>query len=165
MSDQEQQQQQEEEQETFESVGSGASLTYPKQAGALRKGQNIVIKGFPCKVIEITTSKTGKHGHAKANITAVDIFTGKKYEDICPTTHNVEVPNLFRAEYTVVDITADGYLSLMDDKGETKEDLKCPEDEFGIKIRSLFDAGSDILVTVVKAMGQEGVVAVKETSN
>lgn len=82
----------EEEQETFESVSSGASLSYPKQAGTIRKGQHVVIKGFPCKVIEITTSKTGKHGHAKANIVAVDIFTGKKYEDICPTSHNLVNP-------------------------------------------------------------------------
>ena len=36
------------------------------------------LKEKPCKIIEITTSKTGKHGHAKANITGIDIFTGKK---------------------------------------------------------------------------------------
>ena len=38
-----------------------------------------MLKGFPCKVIEYITSKTGKHGHAKAKITGLDIFTGKKY--------------------------------------------------------------------------------------
>ena len=36
------------------------------------------LKEKPCKIIDITTSKTGKHGHAKANITGIDIFTGKK---------------------------------------------------------------------------------------
>lgn len=42
-------------------------------------------------MIDVSTSKTGKHGHAKCNFTATDIFTGKKLEDMCPSTHNVDV--------------------------------------------------------------------------
>lgn len=72
--------------ETFEQVGSGASQTFPQQASALRKNGFVLLKGFPCKIVDMSTSKTGKHGHAKVNITGVDIFTGKKYEDICPST-------------------------------------------------------------------------------
>lgn len=49
-------------------------------AGALKKGSHVVIKGFPCKIIDYSTSKTGKHGHAKANIVGIDIFSGRKYE-------------------------------------------------------------------------------------
>ena len=51
--------------EEFESAESGASKTFPKQCSALRKGEHVVIKGRPCKVVEMSTSKTGKHGHAK----------------------------------------------------------------------------------------------------
>jgi hypothetical protein len=36
--------------ETFESVDAGASLTYPQQAGTIRKNGFIVIKQRPCKV-------------------------------------------------------------------------------------------------------------------
>jgi translation initiation factor 5A len=62
---------------TFESAESGASLTFPLQCSALRKNGHVVIKGRPCKIIEMTTSKTGKHGHAKVHLVATDIFTNK----------------------------------------------------------------------------------------
>merc|ERR1711988_979864 len=68
----------------------------------------------------------GKHGHAKAHIVALDIFTGKKYEDLCPTSHNVSVPFVKRDEYTLMDIGGDGTVSLLDGDGNAKEDLNLP---------------------------------------
>lgn len=85
----------------FESANAGASATYPVQCSALRKGGYVMIKGRPCKVMEMSTSKTGKHGHAKVHLVALDIFTSKKYEDLCPSTHNIDVPNVTRMDYTV----------------------------------------------------------------
>ena len=41
-----------------------------------------MIKGRPCQVVEYNTSKSGKHGRAKANIIGIDIFTGKKFQDL-----------------------------------------------------------------------------------
>jgi translation initiation factor 5A len=101
--------------EEFEVADSGATGTFPIQAGGLRKGGYVMIKERPCKITEITSSKPGKHGHAKCNITAIDIFNNKKYEDCCPSSHNMNVPNVTRTEYQLLDILEDGYLSLLDE--------------------------------------------------
>ncbi|KAH6572970.1 hypothetical protein BASA60_006316 [Batrachochytrium salamandrivorans] len=115
----------EEEHEQFESVSAGASLTFPIQCSALRKNGYVVIKGRPCKIVDMSTSKTGKHGHAKVHLVAVDIFTSKKLEDLSPSTHNMDVPNVVKIEYPLIDIN-DGFLSLVKDDGSLKEDVKLP---------------------------------------
>ncbi|KIY47655.1 eukaryotic translation initiation factor 5A-2 [Fistulina hepatica ATCC 64428] len=145
----------------FEQASAGASLTFPMQCSALRKNGHVVIKGRPCKIVEMSTSKTGKHGHAKVHLVAIDIFTSKKMEDICPSTHNLDVPHVTRSEYQLVNID-DGFLNLMTNDGTSKDDVKVPEGELGTQIQADFDEGKDLLVTIVSAMGEEQAISVKE---
>ncbi|EEH05937.1 eukaryotic translation initiation factor 5A-2 [Histoplasma capsulatum G186AR] len=148
---------------TFESADAGASATYPMQCSALRKNGFVVIKNRPCKIVEMSTSKTGKHGHAKVHLVAIDIFTSKKLEDLCPSTHNMEVPNVSRKEYQLLDITDDGFLSLMSDDGSLKDDVKLPEGDIGEKIVKLFRTEEkDTNVVVLTAMGEEVAMDAKE---
>ncbi|KAH9623354.1 hypothetical protein KSS87_000325 [Heliosperma pusillum] len=167
------------------SADAGASKTYPQQAGTIRKNGHIVIKTRPCKVVEVSTSKTGKHGHAKCHFVAIDIFTAKKLEDIVPSSHNCDVPHVNRVDYQLLDITEDGFVSnllapghcfndiveaivyhpvsLLTDSGDTKDDLKLPTDDALAKqMKEGFEAGKDLILSVMCAMGEEQICAVKE---
>ena len=44
----------------IEITDSGASKTVSVEAGQIRKGGYIMIKGKPCKVKDVSVSKTGK---------------------------------------------------------------------------------------------------------
>ena len=84
--------------------------TKPLEAGQVKVGGYIVIKNRPCKVNSISTSKTGKHGHAKCHFVASDIFTKKKYEMIETSTHNIYVPIIDKKEYNKKHIFMVNYL-------------------------------------------------------
>ncbi|CAO3597850.1 unnamed protein product [Absidia cylindrospora] len=151
----------EEHDHTFESTDAGASKTFPMQCSALRKNGHVCIKGRPCKIVDMSTSKTGKHGHAKVHLVGIDIFTNKKYEDLSPSTHNMDVPHVIRNEYALINID-DGFLSFMLADGSTKDDVKLPDNEIGEKIQEEFDEGKELLVSVVSSMGEEHALTFKE---
>merc|ERR1712134_204152 len=136
-------------------------------------GSYLMIKGHTCKCQEVSTSKTGKHGHAKAHIVALDIFTGKKYEDLCPTSHNLEVPFVKRTEFQL--LTADessGEVSLLLESGETKDDLNLPtfvnigepteeDKKCTAELLKGFDEGKTVIAIVQSACGVEKIISVK----
>ena len=74
---------------------------------------------------------------------------GKKLEDICPSTHNMECPIVKRTEYQLIDIDEEGYCSLMDDSGETRDDLKPIDPDLEKEIRDKVENGEDALVCVL----------------
>jgi len=126
-----------------------------------------MIKGKPCKVLSISVSKTGKHGHAKCNFVAVDIFTGKKLEDMIPSTHGTTVPIVNRSEWEIIDIDGDE-LTLMDEGGNQKTDLNLPTypDTLADEIRDAWNGGENsVMVTVQGAVGIEQVISYKKENN
>jgi translation initiation factor 5A len=115
------------------------------------------------QVVEVSTSKTGKHGHAKCHFVAIDIFTGKKLEDIVPSSHNCDVPEAVRTDYQLIDISEDGFVSLLTENGDTKDDLRLPtDDQLLTQIMDGFKDGKDLVVTVMTAMGEEQICALKD---
>ena len=154
---------------------SGASKTVSMEAGQIRKGGYIMIKGKPCKVKDVSVSKTGKHGHAKCKFSASDIFTGANCEELCPSTHSIDVPIVVKKDWMIQGIQDETYVLLMDDDGEMREDLRVPsvmyKTDDDLKTTSMIKeycemvnngANIDIFCCVLSAVGQEKIVEVRK---
>lgn len=144
----------------FEQGTNEGSATYPMQASGLRKNGFVVVKGRPCKIVDMSTSKTGKHGHAKVHLVGIDIFNGRKLEDICPSTHNMDVPHVKREEMMLLDID-DSVFEMMRDDGSNVRDVFSITDELKDEMTKAFNDGRNIKVTVLKSMGEEAIIAFK----
>lgn len=102
----------------------------PMQASAFREGTPVLLKGRPCRVVETSTSKTGKHGGAKVHFTGVDILTGKKVQEIAGSTQAMPTFELLKTEWFVHDSDeGEDRVSLINKHGQTRDDLAFPEDE------------------------------------
>lgn len=93
-----------------------------------------MLKGFPCKVTDYSTVKTGKHAIEKATIVGIDIFTGKKYEDGGKTVVNCYIPLVSKLEYVCSNVEEDGITFLQLEGQEPRQDLKVDDPELKQKI-------------------------------
>ncbi|KAJ6582678.1 eukaryotic elongation factor 5A hypusine, DNA-binding OB fold-domain-containing protein, partial [Mycena vulgaris] len=128
------------------------------QCEDLKKGGYTVIKGRPCKIVDMTRGRAG-HG-IKVYIVAIDIFTGLKLarpsELGAWSTEEMEVQEVLRTESTLVAV-ADGFLRLLDQDGAPRDDVRFPKGDLGTVIQAGISAGKTLLVTVVSAMGETAV--------
>ena len=143
------------------------SPIYPVQCSSLKINDYIMIKNRPCLIAEMSTSKTGKHGHAKVHFVAHDIFSGEKYEDICPSTHNMAVPHVSRKDYQLVNVE-DGFAELMDDDGRGQPLVKLgpgnSSAEINVKhaeILEKFNGNEAVFVTLMTACEDMMIVGLK----
>lgn len=60
----------------------------------------------------------------------------------------MDVPHVKREDYQLTDISDDGYLSLMSDDGNIREDLKVPDGDLGNTLRADYDSGKELLVII-----------------
>lgn len=95
--------------------------------GSLQKGSYVVVDGVACKVTDTSTSRPGKHGHAKVNMMAVGLIDGKKRNLVLPGHDNVEVPIIEKKTAQVLSITGDS-ANVMDSETYETFDLEVPEE-------------------------------------
>jgi translation initiation factor 5A len=143
-------------------VDTGALESTSIPVNKLRKGGYVLLEGRPCRVADITKSKTGKHGHAKASIAGSDLFTGRHYEAHLPTSHEIEVPLVQRQDYQLINIDGSN-TQLLDLQGNMREDVEIGDTEIDQRVRNFFDSeeAEDIIVTVLSSMGEAKFIEVK----
>ena len=99
--------------------------------GQLKEGGYVLIDGDVCQIKGIEKSKPGKHGSAKARITAMGIFSGSKRTLLKPTSADAEVPIINRGTGQVVAVMGDT-VQIMDTADYKTFDVEKPKDVGGL---------------------------------
>lgn len=118
----------------------------------LRVSRYLIVDDEPCKIVNISTSKPGKHGEAKARIEAIGIFDGQKRSIVHPVKHKVSVPMIDKRQAQVLALMGNE-VQLMD--METYETFNLPiPDEF----RDGLEPGKEI--NYLEALGRKKITRV-----
>jgi len=103
-------------------------MSKPVDVGNLRVGGYMIADGEPCRIVDITKSKPGKHGSAKARIVAIGIFDGVKRSIVKPVDANAEVPMIEKRTGQVFAVTPSS-IQVMDLETYEYLDTSFPEEE------------------------------------
>jgi len=122
-------------------------------AKELRSGKYVLIDDIPCKVVEIESSKPGKHGSAKMRITGIGIFEGQKKTLLAPGDSDVEVPIIERKNVMILSVSGIN-AQVMDQSTNEVYDLEIPAD-----LVSAAAPGKE--AEVIEAMGRKKVERIK----
>ena len=114
--------------------GGGADRQGTARGG--EEGRYCFIRGNPCRleVCEVLPKATA-NGNKRLHLKGPHVFTGKSYEDTLNLTagfHGIDVPVTVKAQYSLLDADPDtGFLSLLTDSGDCKEDVGLARGEDG----------------------------------
>lgn len=134
------------------------NLSKPTSVGSLKRGQSIVINGEPYKIVSLEKSKPGKHGSAKARITAIHVFNNTKKSIVSPVNAKIDVPLIEKRTAQVV---------YMEDDSVQLMDLESYESFFALKPteKEMLDKLSDnVEVEYWNVLGRTKIVRVKGPS-
>ena len=84
--------------------------------------------------------------------------------DMVPSSHGTTVPIVNKSEWEIADIQEDDFLSLFDEGGGQKDDVKLPTypADLAKSIKEAWNEGErTVMVTVQEAMGMEEIVDFK----
>ncbi len=96
--------------------------------------------GEPCRIVEYEKSKPGKHGSAKARITAISVTTGSKKSVMSPVDARIEVPLIEKKTGQVLALMGTN-VQVMDMESYQTFETPLPEEE---EIRTKLAPGVEI---------------------
>ena len=112
----------------------------------LREGKYLLIDDIPCRIVNIETSKSGKHGAAKMRITGIGVFGNEKKTMLTPGDAEVEVPMIDRKNVQIMSVSGNT-VQVMDSETYEMYDLEVPEE---LKANAV--AGKE--AEIIQAMGK-----------
>jgi translation initiation factor 5A len=116
-------------------------------AKELKIGKYVLIDDIPCRVVEIESSKPGKHGAAKMRITAMGVFEGQKKTLLSPGDADVESPIIERKNVQIMSVSGKS-AQVMDKQTYEIYDLEIPDELLATAV-----SGSE--AEVLEAMGRK----------
>jgi translation initiation factor 5A len=96
-------------------------------ASSVKPGNAIIVEENACIVKSNDISKTGKHGHAKCRIEAINVIDGKKKVFVTGGHERLEVPLIKKNRGQILSVTGDK-ASIMDLESFETIELPIPED-------------------------------------
>ena len=115
-------------------------MSKPMDLGTLRVGSYIIIDGEPCKIVNYSKSKPGKHGAAKARIVAIGVFDESKRTIVKPVSAQVDVPLIEKKTGQVIALLPSA-VQLMDLETYEMTEAPYPEDE---ELKSKMASGVEV---------------------
>jgi translation initiation factor 5A len=100
----------------------------------------MIIDGEPCHIVDITKSKPGKHGSAKARIVAIGVFDNMKRQFVKPVDLNAEVPIIDKRMGQVFAVNPTG-IQIMDLETYEYSEAPYPQEE---ELKAKLVAGAEI---------------------
>ncbi len=103
----------------------------PVDVSSLKVGRYLIIseggQDHPCRILSLDRSKPGKHGSAKARITAVGMFDDVKRTIVSPVSAKVMVPVIDKRTGQVISVMGNA-LMIMDLEDYSNFEVNMPED-------------------------------------
>jgi len=130
-------------------------MSRPVDVGSLRVGGYMIIDNEPCRIVDITKSKPGKHGSAKARIVAIGVFDGQKRQFVKPVDSNAEIPLIDKRPGQVFTVNPSS-VQIMDLETYEYVDAPFPEEE---DLKAKLTVGAEI--EYWKIMGRIKIVRAK----
>jgi len=115
-------------------------MSRPVDGGELRVGGYMMIDGELCRIMDISKSKPGKHGSAKARIVAIGVFDNQKRQFVKPVDCGAEIPIIDKRPGQVFAVNPTG-VQIMDLETYEYLDAPFPEEE---DLKAKLVAGTEI---------------------
>lgn len=115
-------------------------MSKPVEVSTLKVGSYVIVNDEPCRIVDYSKSKPGKHGSAKARVVAIGVFDGTKRSFVKPVSAQVAVPIIEKRSGQVISLTQ-RTVQIMDLETYQIFELPLPEEE---EIKSKLVSGAEV---------------------